>query len=78
MIGRHKFSVENFKLLTMIFSEHFLSVEIFFLSGNGPSDVYSYPTVLIMQGQNGKDNQKQPFKLHMYVNGVATGKIFVH
>ena len=50
----------------MIFSEHFLSVEIFFLSGNGPSDVYSYPTVLIMQGQNGKDNQKQPFKVAPY------------
>jgi hypothetical protein len=41
VIGRHKFSVgknfevENFQLLTMIFSENFLSVEIF-LSGNGP------------------------------------------
>ena len=44
MIGRHKFSVgknfevENFQLLTIIFSENFLSVEIF-LSGNGPQSM---------------------------------------
>ena len=28
--NRHKANFENFQLLTMIFSEHFLSVEIFF------------------------------------------------